>query len=138
MTAVTGVPSLEGMLARVLIAAAALFILSRDSAADERESTGWAGDWTTADTVLEAAVLATFAIDYTQTKRIVSDGRESNMLLSGGHISTDAYFLTVAASHVLVTRILPSRWRHVLQGVTIGAQTRSIARNWQAGYTLSF
>ena len=97
-----------------------------------------ADEWTRTDTAVEAVVLTALAVDYIQTKRILADGREGNMLLANEHISPDAYFLTLSAAHVLAMRILPSKWRHIAQGVTIGAQSRSIARNWQAGYTVSF
>lgn len=105
----------------------------------------------TTDKVLQSGVAASFALDYTQTRKIVRDGLERNPLMGrcGGHVqvegadctavmSPEVYFLGVFAVHTAVMHALPRPWRNAAQGLTIGVQSRSIERNYQAGYGFTF
>ena len=92
-----------------------------------------ADPWTTTDTVVEAGCIALFLIDWKQT----FDRRyqESNPLLSNhpSAAAVDGYFLAVISVQVVTARLLPSPWRSVFQGISIGIEGRSVVNNWRLG-----
>jgi hypothetical protein len=95
-----------------------------------------ADTWTTADTAIESGCIALFLIDWAQT--LDRRYQESNPIL-GNHPSTAAvhgYFLAVISAQVVVARLLPSPWRSVFQGITIGIEGRSVVNNWRLGAQL--
>ena len=95
-----------------------------------------ADTWTTADTVVETGCIALFLLDWEQT--LDRRFQESNPLL-GNHPSTaavDGYFLAVISAQVVAARLLPSPWRSVFQGITIGIEGRSVVNNWRLGAQL--
>jgi hypothetical protein len=97
-----------------------------------------ADDWTTTDTVVEAGCIALFLVDWRQSldRRYV----ESNPILGShpSHAAVDGYFLSVTTVQVLVAWLLPSPWRSVFQGVTIGIEGRSVINNWRLGAHLGW
>lgn len=99
-------------------------------------ATARAERWTHLDTALEATTLALFAVDYAQTRQILADGREGNMLMDEAGIPPEPYFLAAAALHVVGAAVLPQPYRRIAQGVTIGVQVGAIQANWHAGYSL--
>ena len=95
-----------------------------------------ADTWTTTDTVVETGCIALFLVDWQQT--LDRRYQESNPLL-GNHPSTaavDGYFLAVTSAQVVAARLLPSPWRSVFQGITIGIEGRSVVNNWRLGAQL--
>jgi|WetSurMetagenome_2_1015567.scaffolds.fasta_scaffold715445_2 hypothetical protein len=110
------------------IALVALFVLLPAQARSDA--------WTTTDTVVEAGCIALLLIDWRQT--LDRRYQESNPIL-GSHPSraaVDGYFMGVIVAQLLVARLLPSRWRSVFQGVTIGIEGRSVVNNWLLGASL--
>lgn len=111
-------------------------------------STVAADEWTKTDTALEAAALSLLAADYLQTRQIVRLGREGNPIMGMcggvlteqgcGRVSPDLYFGAIAIAHVVAARALPSRWRNVAQGITIGVVARSVHHNYSAGIAVRF
>jgi hypothetical protein len=97
-----------------------------------------ADEWTTADTVVESGCIALFVIDWGQT--LDRRYQESNLLLGNhpSHAAVDGYFLAVIGIQFLVARLLPSPWRSVFQGATLGIEGRSVVNNWRLGARLSW
>jgi hypothetical protein len=97
-----------------------------------------ADDWTTTDTIVESGCIALFVIDWGQT--LDRRYRESNPILGShpSHVAVDGYFLGVIGAQVLVARLLPSPWRSVFQGVTLGIEGRSVVNNWRLGARLAW
>lgn len=124
---------------RTAAALVTVLVLSSSARADE---------WKASDTVLEAAVFATLAADYLQTRQLIRDGIETNPIMGtcGGQITLDGcggvspelYFAGVALLHAGAMRLLPAPWRHVAQGVTIGVEVNAIGRNYAWGYGVHF
>jgi len=110
--------------------------------------TAQAGDWTRKDTYFEAAALATIALDYSQTKGMVSkgfmiDGRpyEEHNPIMGSRPSSqtvDLYFASVAVAHVAVAYLLPQKWRRWFQAGTIVLELGVVAGNYSAGLGFGF
>jgi len=101
-----------------------------------------ANDWSTADTVRQAAVLATFAVDYKQTSDIKNHPGmyETNPLL-GPHPSQRtirAYFITAALVHTGVMALLPPDTRAAVQYGTIVLQVAVIGHNKYIGLKTSW
>lgn len=101
-----------------------------------------AGDWTDKDTVTQAVVLSTFALDYMQTKDIKnhSDLRETNVFL-GNHPS-DArvrnYFVAASILHTAIAYKLPPEWRRTFQYTTIALQVVTVIKNKRLGLNFEF
>jgi hypothetical protein len=93
-------------------------------------------DWSRTDTVVEAGCLALLVADWRQTL----DRRytETNVVLGSHPDATKVtlYFVGVTFLQVLTARLLPRPWRTFFQGITIGAETRSVYNNWQLGAKL--
>ena len=126
---------------RPLVALLAVLALTANASADK---------WTKTDTAIEGVVLTTFTLDYLQTRQILESttGREGNPIIGscrsrvGGNdcsgVPPELYFGGLAIVHVAAMRLLPSRWRNVAQGLTIGVQVRTLHNNYEAGYTFRF
>jgi hypothetical protein len=97
-----------------------------------------ADEWTTTDTLVESGCIALFLIDWGQT--LDRRYQETNPLLGNhpSHAAVDGYFLAVMSVQVLVARLLPSPWRSVFQGATIGIEGRSVVNNWRLGAHVSW
>lgn len=106
--------------------------------------------WTRTDTALEIAVIGSFGLDYLQTKQALRDGREQNPILDrcasayvdnvhcDGWVSPEIYFAGIAATHAVVTRLVPQPWRTLVQAVVLGVQAKTITQNYRLGYGFSF
>jgi hypothetical protein len=95
-----------------------------------------ADPWTTTDTVVETGCIALFLIDWNQT--LDRRYQESNPLL-GNHPSAaavDGYFVAAMSVQFVAARLLPSPWRSVFQGISIGIEGRSVVNNWRLGAQL--
>jgi hypothetical protein len=123
---------------RFLVAALILCILAGAARAEDAEPER-TFRWTKLDTALELAVVTSLAVDYLQTRKLTEAGLESNRFLGRGRVSPEAWFLTAAASHVVVSLVIPEgRWRTAFQGIVLGAEFAAIENNWTAGYGLTF
>lgn len=93
--------------------------------------------WTRQDTIMQTAVTASFAIDAYQTSQIQyrDDLKEVGRVASsalGSQPSTSetwTYFATAAASHWLISRAMPAKWRPYWQGGGIILETLVITSN---------
>ena len=111
-------------------------------------TTAQAGDWTRQDTYFEAAALTALALDYAQTKSMVSkgfviDGRpyEEHNPIMGRYPSSqtvDLYFASVAVSHIAIAYLLPSKWRRWFQAGTIVLELGVVGTNYSGGMGFSF
>ena len=97
-----------------------------------------ADEWTTTDTVVESGCIALFWVDWRQT--LDRRYQESNPILGSrpSRAAVDIYFLAVISTQVVAARLLPSPWRHVFQGITIGIEGRSVFNNWRLGVHLDW
>jgi hypothetical protein len=89
--------------------------------------------WSKTDTVLEAAFIATTAIDWHQTMSITANCNELNPVIGscGDGVPPNAYFPMTFVLHAAVAAALPPRWREVFQGFTIGLEASTTYRNAQ-------
>jgi hypothetical protein len=97
--------------------------------------------WRVSDTVAQAAVSASLAVDYAQTRAAMSDGRgEVNPIMGDGgeRVSPELYFAACAAGSAVAARALPRPWRRLFQGAIVAAEAAVIASNWSAGYAVAF
>lgn len=103
--------------------------------------TGCASNWSTRDTVLEAAWLGVHAVDAKQTANIqhTPDVEEGNVvtrhLIGSNPSSSDTYQImaTYALSHYLISAMLPPKYRVWWQGGTLAASTIVVANNERMG-----
>jgi len=120
--------------------------------------------WTTTDTVLQSVYVALHTTDWVQSRWIAKHGyietpfartnpdgsavfgrsyvehKEGNVLL-GEHPhkdKVDIYFASTLILHTLVSYLLPSNYRHIWQGVTIGMEGTAIGHNVRAGVKMKF
>jgi hypothetical protein len=97
--------------------------------------------WSKQDTVLQAIVTATYAIDAVQTAEIQDHpelheaGPIAKHVLGSQPSSSDTwmYFTTVAISSAIITHFLPPKWRPWWQGAQIGTQGATILKNCSLG-----
>jgi hypothetical protein len=97
-----------------------------------------ADDWTNTDTIVEFGCVALLLMDWGQT--LDRRYQESNPIL-GSHpdsVAVDGYFVAAIGAQVLVARLLPSPWRSVFQGITLGIEGRSVFNNWRMGARLAW
>ena len=101
------------------------------------------GGWSTADTYRQSGVVALMGIDWAQTRKIAQNPdkySEMNPVL-GSHPSTekvDAYFLTCAAAHTVVSMVLPPEYRVLWQYIWIGLEAGTVAHNASIGLGVGF
>lgn len=115
------------MTRRALLAALALALLPRASAADE---------WTAADTAWEAAFVGAVFLDWQQTRWFLYEQRphryyEINPVI-GKHPSSarlNAHVAAAVIGHAVVARILPASWRRTWQVMTVSVELAVVARN---------
>lgn len=97
--------------------------------------------WTVRDTALETTGAALHLLDWSQTLYGVRQGfSESNPIL-GRHPTEGAvyaYFAGTLLAHVVIARLLPQPWRGVWQGLWIGIEATSVARNFAGGVRLAW
>lgn len=103
---------------------------------------------TATESVLEAAVLASLAIDWAQTRDIVrwqrstipNDYHEKNVVL--GQFPTkaavDRYFALAAITHHAILRLLPHRWRTRMLVATLAVQLWAVGNNHRIGLRVQF
>jgi hypothetical protein len=103
-----------------------------------------ASDWTTADTMREAAVLAVSFLDWKQT-RFVSDPSQPNfcegspfMGRSPSAETVNLYFLVSCAAHVLIASQLKPETRRTFQYVSIAYEFSYVAYNYHIGVKITF
>lgn len=104
-------------------------------------------NWTTTDTVWQAAVLTTLALDWSQTRTIAKNPdkyHELNPIL-GEHPSVgrvNGYFAAVTLGHTAVAILLPTKvetfgykWnpRRVWQATTVAVEVGAITNNIVVG-----
>ena len=87
--------------------------------------------WNATHTVLESANMVVLAVDYKQTKNFVKNCRELNPIMGecGKRIPPEVYFPVVAGLHVLTAILLPSDYRYIFQGFTLGLEMSTIHTN---------
>jgi hypothetical protein len=101
-----------------------------------------ANDWTTNDTIRQAAVLGTFYLDQAQTKDIKNHpwAHETNPLL--GRSPSDPrirnYFLSAGLIHTAIAYKLPPEYRRGFQYTTLALQLAVIAHNKKIGLRFEF
>lgn len=91
--------------------------------------------WRTRDTVLTGAAGALLAVDYLQTRHIVSVCAESNPIIGacGQGLPPELYFPMLFAIHLAWLVAWPPEYRDVLNGLMIGSEAATTYYNWQ-GY----
>lgn len=105
--------------------------------------TAHASDWTQADTAREVAYLALHVADWGQTLYISdhpSEFKEYNPVL-GAHPSrgdVNAYFITTAILHPVISYVLPRPYREIWQYSTIVLQVGVTAHNASIGIGFGF
>jgi len=103
----------------------------------------WESNWTTADTVRQAAVTALLVVDWGQTRWAMdhpSKYRELNSVL-GDHPSAgrqNNYTVLAIVGHAAVSAFLPPEWRHGWQYVWIGIEAHTVYRNHKVGVRMEF
>lgn len=96
--------------------------------------------WTTFDTVMQGAVVASLVADWNQTLRIGAECREINPILGQcpTHRSVNVYFASTIVVHTIAAVALPKPWRTVFQGATIGFEAATVRRNIRLGWSIRF
>lgn len=101
-----------------------------------------AGDpWTKADTARESIAVAFSAADWSQTLNLQKCGfRELNPILGErpSRASVNAYFIASIGLHVLIAKLLPSKYRHAFQYITIGWEAGFVTHNAHIGVRFTF
>ena len=103
----------------------------------------WGSNWTTADTLRQAAVTALLVVDWQQTRWAMehpSKYREINSALgespSTGRLNN--YTAISIVGHAAVSVLLPTEWRHGWQYVWIGIEAHTVYRNHKVGVRMEF
>lgn len=99
-----------------------------------------AGDalaWDSTDTACELAYATAHVMDWRQTLDIKRHPGmyETNPIL-GRHPHDDkinAYFAGTLLAHAVVSYLLPGKYRHIWQGLSIGAEGYQVYANYQLG-----
>lgn len=97
-----------------------------------------AGDWSKADTNLEAVFLTLGALDWLQTREVIKhpDRYSERNIFLGKHPSNadvNVWFAFGLAAHVGIAAALPPAWRAPFQYVTIGLEGGLVLRNYRIG-----
>lgn len=93
--------------------------------------------WSKQDTMRELAFAGVTAADWYQTEQITHDCNEVNPMIGkcgNGPVGVDIEMPTAIISHVLISGLLPTKYRHMWQYVTIGTETLQVASNYRIGY----
>jgi hypothetical protein len=99
--------------------------------------------WTATDTAAQVAVTALLYEDFRQTHFIAvhpDEYHETNVVL-GPHPTQAAvrnYFLGVAAGSAVLSSVLPSEYRHVLQASEAAIEIVAVGHNRRIGITTRF
>jgi hypothetical protein len=102
-----------------------------------------ADKWSTQDKSLEATYLVLKFVDWRQTRYIAKNPDkyyEMNPML-GKHPSTkevDAYFITTAILHPIVSHYLPKKYRTWWQAITITMSGTCVVNNFAVGIKMDF
>ena len=89
--------------------------------------------WTRGDTLAEAAVGATLAVDFYQTMRGVEVCREANPVIGpcGERLPPGLFFPLVGVAHAVIAGVLPhGSWRRGFQATTAGAEAATVWSNY--------
>lgn len=118
-------------------------------------------EWTTRDTVYEAAYLTLLAADWAQTLKIVESQHQSPIVKSSG-VRGNLYTTTsyedpvyqemnpllgrspsrgrvnttialTAIGHVAIARMLSPKYRRIFQTISIGIESYAVGRNYKMG-----
>lgn len=99
---------------------------------------GGCSGWSKRDVALQSAFTASLAVDWVQTQDIISDCVESNPVLvspdCGVRVPSAFYFPAVAILHATAVHLLPSDWRPLVQGFSLGIQLSALHLNYSYGY----
>lgn len=101
-------------------------------------------DWDATDTVLEALVITSLAIDRGQTDtihrmRMEEVGWARTFIGSHPtHRQVNQYFATCAVVHTAIAIVLPTPYRELWQSVWIGIEVGTIHANNQIGIGIKF
>ncbi len=144
-----------------LLLAVLTLIIIMPAHAGEAEDRGQS--WTAGDTALQAAVIATLAVDRAQTVYIATHGVTTETCYSGSsggcfekqeyyesgwarnfigshptHGQVNRYFATAALLHTGVAYILPKPYRTIWQSFWIGVEAYTVQSNVNAGISVRF
>lgn len=95
--------------------------------------------WTKTNTALQAAFLATTAVDYYQSAQpngIVDRCREWHPIVGecGDRGGIGGVFALTALTHTAIASSLDTKWRLIFQSFTLGVEMNVVFQNYQAGY----
>ena len=97
--------------------------------------------WITEDTIYQAIFSGLLIIDWLQTKEAVSNGIKENNFILGPHPSQnsiDAFGASVIIGHLVVSKILPIKYRRYWQVFTIGIESKNVNHNYKIGVRINF
>lgn len=94
--------------------------------------------WRTRDTVLEAAVVTTTVLDWSQTRYVTAHCAETNPIIGecGHSFNMHAYFLSALIVQAVAAGLMPEDYRSVFLGAWLGAETSTVWTNKQDGVPL--
>jgi hypothetical protein len=99
------------------------------------------GEWSALDTGLELSYASLVAVDMMQTQSSVSrGGLELNPILGKrpSAVGIAGYGLGLVAVHLGISMALPSPWRSVWQGITVGIEGHTVVRNYEVGVRIAW
>lgn len=98
-------------------------------------------DWTKEDTVYQVLFSSLLMTDWLQTKEAVSEGYKENNPILGSYPSQnsiDVFGASVIIGHFAISKLLPKDWRRKWQLLTIGAEIKNVAHNYNIGVRIRF
>lgn len=102
-------------------------------------SVGCGAEWSNRDIGLEAAFVTVNTLDTLDTAGDITRRCqcETNPIIGnrGQNLDPVLWGFTSSVLHLIVTDLLPPRWRGAFQGFTIGTETAIVARSWWKGFT---
>lgn len=100
-------------------------------------------EWSKREIGMQVIASLLIITDWGQTRTIAKNPDrwyEKNPIL-GRHPSVaevDRYFIACLIGNVMITHILPEKWRETWLGITIGCQAYCVGNNFSLGVTISF
>ncbi len=97
--------------------------------------------WTKADTQRQLVYTTLHVIDWGQTRDVVFHKYPERNILLGKHPSiqqVDIYFASTLAGHILVSYLLPPKYRKYWQSFWIGAELKTVVNNYSVGINVHF
>lgn len=98
-------------------------------------------DWTTKDTIMQAAVTTSLVIDWHQTRQAMADPqryREMNPLIGHRARAVNQYFAGAIIGSAALAYVLPQPWRERVQAGQIGMELIVIGHNKALGLRVAF